>query len=852
MTDVNTELEHKISIARNDSVTSDQEHTGFEKVGTVLICDQASTSPNGITSGINEKYFDGQLIRTPRNDDPTSLLAESFEDLSGVRGSVLYITNIRGRIVGNNPHRELITNWTRKNDKYSVLNNRSYIIDTDDLRDTVIDFEIVPITIGIQVGGPDPKIVDLEDGKGFIKFHKSGEPGEDDEIVLTVKSDTIEEKVKWYMPAKGPSNKNQVLGLDRVEGNEAYLKWVDQVIRPIDPDPTDNCIPNWIETEIQTNTCVTKTAYGVSDVTVERRKVKFLVCGEIGPAKCVTNPTSENCCTTEDPIYDCISFGSCSHKSYPNVLCATIETLAGAEQIQIEYDPIAIPGTSTVICDYRGTTSQGKTVYLAMGGQHIQDTSNTNPLSVLCYIDTEEYRLVNPSEDERVGCSPLFLTFSARNNSPISSVTINECQDILLDCPDLPPDDIDPPVTEICHGCTQLTEQYTYSMSGITGEFAEKGNGTFTLESTQPCLYLEEQTQYYFPNQISFVVVQNDYYSGYIPIGSYLVSLNIIAPSSYNEQMKYRSAEYIAHRNPNETCCKNYTLNFFRIVEFDYSDPGNPKLNSYFNRGTLPATVTIFAKPCGGGGNNGGCSNIECTNCPGKTPKRFVVTISGLTACSSLNGTYNYDQSTSNPCKFNRTGATVGSAYDEITLHGATATLSISNGVSNYAIFSGSYTSCTGLSLTFTGGGGSCTTDTAGTATATSDCNEGGGGGGGGSVSVPCCPSDNLPTDLVATFTGTYASFGTATLTWNGIRWEFNGTLSSGTCGTITQLILTCNNPGPPDWLLAITGTDIDTVTPISGALGSSTYNCAVPQIDFSAVSTSGACAGAFGVILSE
>jgi hypothetical protein len=154
--------------------------------------------------------------------------------------------------------------------------------------------------------------------------------------------------------------------------------------------------------------------------------------------------------------------------------------------------------------------------------------------------------------------------------------------------------------------------------------------------------------------------------------------------------------------------------------------------------------------------------------------------------------------------------------------------------------------------LTFTGGGGSCTTDTAGTATATSDCNEGGGGGGGGSVSVPCCPSDNLPTDLVATFTGTYASFGTATLTWNGIRWEFNGTLSSGTCGTITQLILTCNNPGPPDWLLAITGTDIDTVTPISGALGSSTYNCAVPQIDFSAVSTSGACAGAFGVILSE
>lgn len=853
MTDINTELEHKISIPRNDLVTSDQEHTGFEKVGTVLICDQASTSPNGITSGINEKYFDGQLIRLPRNDDPDSLRTEEFEDLSGVKGSVLYITNIRGRIVGNNPHRELITTWTKKNNKYSVLNNQFPPVDTD-LRDTVIDFETVPITIGIQVGGYDPGQVDLEDGQGFIKFYKSGQPGEDDEVVLTVKGETIEEKVKWYMPAKGPTNSNQVLGLDRVEGNEAYLKWVNQAVIPIDPNPSDNCIPNWIETEIQTNTCVTKSSYGVSDITVERRKVKILVCGEIGPATCITNPSMENCCNTEDPIYDCISFSSCSHKSYPNVLCANIVTQAGNEQVEIEYDPIAIPGTSTVICDYRGTTGQGKTIYLAMGGQHIQDTSNTTPLSILCYIDTEEFRLVNPAEDERVGCSPLFLKFQSRNsNASITSLSITECQDISLDCPDLPPDDIDPPLVTICHGCTQLTEHYTYSMSGITGEFAEKGNGTFTLKATQPCLYLEEQPQYYFPNQISFVVVENDYYSGYVPLGTYLVSLNIIAPSSYNEEMKYRSAEYIAYRNPGETCCKNYTLTFLRIVEFDYSDPANPKLNSYLNRGSLPATVTIFAKPCGGGGNNGGCSNIDCSNCSGRTPKRFVVTIAGLSSCSSLNGTYNYDQSALNPCKFVRTGATVGSAYDEITLSGATATLTISNGVSNYVIFSGSYTSCTGLSLAFTGGGGTCATDTAGTATATSDCDEGGGGGGGGgSVSVPCCPSDNLPTDLVATFTGTYASFGTATLTWNGLRWEFNGTLSSGTCGTITKLILTCNSPGPPEWLLAITGTDIDTVTPISGALGSTFEDCTVPQIKFDSTSTSGACAGTFSVIITE
>lgn len=850
--DIHKELEHKSSILPpvgegDNSVTTDQELQDFEKTGVMLIASEYSTVPTGITSGINETYIDGIILRLPQsyiNDLP-----------NGVKGSVMFVTNERGKLVGNNPYRELMTDFTKKTDKYSVLNRQSDPFLTD-MDDCVVDFEIVPIVVGIQVGGLNPNKIDFADGTGFVRMYKSGEVGNDDEVSLVLKTDTIQEKVNWHMPAKGPKNSTQVLGLDRVEGNEAFLKWVD-VPEPIDPNPADNCVPNWIELDVQTNTCVTKSSYGVSEITVEKRKLKLLVCGEVGPARCVTNPSTENCCPqpSDDPDYECLSFGVCSNKSYPNVLCATIETIAGSQQIEITYDPIAIPGTNGIMCDYRGTYA-GKTIYLYLGGQHTQDISNTTPLGSLLYVDDKEFRGLTSDDIERIGCSPLYLKFTTRDpDNLIKVVAVNECPDILIDCPDLPDDPIDPPDDPICDGCTVLSDEFTFATQGVIGEFAPKLNTTCKLLKSDPCNYSEEQTQYYYPNVLSFVTVVNNDFSQFFPVGTTVVILQITSIESFQSGInKYRTAEYVAVRNPNETCCKDYTLSFLRIAEADYSNPSAPVLNSYFNRGSLPAEITVYAKPCTGGGGNGPCSTRDCSNCPqtGKTPKRFNVLIAGLSACSALNGSYYYDQSEENPCKFVRTGAASGSQYDELIL-GTTASLSISDNTGNYAIFSGSYTTCSGLNLTFASGGGSCITDTSGTATLTSLCGSGGGGGGGGggSVTVPCCPGA-LPSTFVATFTGTYASFGTATLTWNGIRWEFNGTLSSGTCGTITQLILTCNNPGPPDWLLGITGTDIDTVTPIGGALGSSTYDCAVPQIDFSAVSTSGACAGAFGVILSE
>jgi hypothetical protein len=286
-------------------------------------------------------------------------------------------------------------------------------------------------------------------------------------------------------------------------------------------------------------------------------------------------------------------------------------------------------------------------------------------------------------------------------------------------------------------------------------------------------------------------------------------------------------------------------------MTYNYNIPGVEQIST--ERGPFPATIEVISGDCcDGKGGNPGCSNRPCNTCPGKTPKRFVVTIAGLSACSAMNGTYNYDQSADNPCKFVRTGARVGSAYDEITLSGATATLTISNSINDYVIFSGSYTTCTALNLTFTGGGGSCGSDTNGngTAIATSNCTEG--GGGGGSVSTPCCAPNLLPTTLVATFTGTYATFGSVNLTWDGTKWQFVGTISSVGCGTITQMELTCNYQGPPTWLLGITAADIDGVTPIGGSLGSTFEDCTVPQIKFDSIATAGACAGAFSVIISK
>lgn len=877
------ELLHKSSVISNENTVPDPELINFEKVGTVLICDQAATSPNGITSGINQRYFDGQLIRTPTSHAPfgsnKALLEDLQEDVQGDKGSVLYVTNVRGRIVGNNPHRELITKWTENNDKYSVLNNQTYP-ENNDLKDCTIDFKIVPIVIGLQVGGENASKLDAEDGMGFVKIYKQGSPESENEVCLTLKNDILEEKVKWYLPRKGPINKDQVLGLENVQGSEALLKWVDLPVFPIDPDPTDNCVPNWIEIDLLTNVCITKTGYSVSDVTVEKRKFKILVCGSVGPAKCVTSPTSENCCPDiEDEDLDCLNFGICTNFSYPSQLCASLETQFGTQSVELVYGPEAMP--DGLMADYIGTATNGKKIGLYLGGEQSQlSTSNITPLGALLYYDGVS---VSYENDNAAGCSPLFLKFS---NQEVT-VSVTECQGVIIDCPELvDPGEDDPECmgyNQSCHVCTKSPHMYYLSLSGLPEDY-DYLNGSVPLLSLAEAaaLYGQETPQ----SPASTINSGRNDNCGWFALpdtkGSFgsisgvhlsfdsqeVVSYNPFQTASYIYVVLfsyshifsgYNSAihkdVYVIYRKLVEegtSCCKNYTLDFYQRMTYNYNIPGVDQIST--ERGPFPATIDVISGDCcDGEGGNPGCSNRPCNTCPGKTPKRFVVTIAGLSACSSLNGTYNYDQSADNACKFVRTGARVGSAYDEITLSGATATLTISNGVDNYAVFAGSYTTCTALSLTFTAGGGSCGSDTGGTATATSDCSEdgGGGGGGGGSVSTPCCAPNLLPTTLVATFTGTYATFGSVNLTWDGTKWQYVG-LISGACGTITLIVLTCNAPGPPEWLLGITGTDVDTVTPIGGALGSTFQDCTVPQIEFDSTATAGACAGAFSVIISE
>jgi len=876
------ELLHKSSAISNENTVPDPELINFEKVGTVLICDQAATSPNGITSGINKRYFDGQLIRTPTASAPEgsnkALLADLEEDVQGDKGSVLYVTNVRGRVVGNNPHRELITKWTENNDKYSVLNNQTYP-ENNDLQDCTIDFKIVPIIVGLQVGGENASKLDPEDGMGFIKVYKQGSAESENEVCLTLKNDILEEKVKWYLPRKGPVNRHQVLGLENVQGSEALLKWVDIPVLPIDPDPTDNCIPNWVEIDLLTNVCVTKTGYSVSDVTVEKRKFKLLNCGPIGPAKCVTSPTSDNCCPPiDEEDLECLSFSICSNFSYPSQLCASLETQFGTESVELIYGPEAMP--DGLMADYIGTATNGKKLGLYLGGEQNQlSTSNITPLGALLYYNGVSIPYEN---DNSAGCNPLFLKFS---NQEVT-VSVTECQGVIIDCPELvDPGEDDPECmgyNQSCSACTKSPNNYFLSLSGLPEDYNYL-NGSVTLLSQGESVTRYGQSFPYPPtNNVSSLLGGScqwyplkDGKGAYgstagvtLLFSSQVTSYNPFTEAYYLYVVLYSYStiiggavgailkdRYVVYRKLVEfgtSCCKNYTLDFYQRMTYNYNIPGVEQIST--ERGPFPATIEVISGDCcDGEGGNPGCSNRPCNTCPGKTPKRFVVTISGLSACSSMNGTYNYDQSADNPCKFVRTGARVGSAYDEITLSGATATLTISNSINDYVIFSGSYTTCTALNLTFTGGGGSCGSDTNGTAIATSNCTEdGGGGGGGGSVSTPCCAPNLLPTTLVATFTGTYATFGSVNLTWDGTKWQFVGTISSVGCGTITQMELTCNYPGPPTWLLGITALDIDGVTPIGGALGSTFEDCTVPQIEFDSIATAGACAGAFSVIISE